>query len=92
MKLSAEKDAAQIRFRDSVAEQARLLIEAEEFGFVEAIVACMGVASILAGVLPPSTRRSVVEQVELHFAEMVELRAKEIRSGEFDDAFARANQ
>jgi hypothetical protein len=76
--------AAQIALRNELCDRVLREMQSGRINAVHATIALMGVAAVIAGTLSPDDREALVAGLDGEFARMVEMRAKEIRSGEWD--------
>ena len=75
----------QIALRNKLAEIARHAVESGDVNLVEAAVACWGAATVFLGCLQPEAREAACIYLDGQLLERANKRARELRSGEFDD-------
>lgn len=74
----------QNELRNELCAIALRYLQANDVTIVEAAVACMGVAAVVLGCLPPAARETLALELDGKLLEHANHRAKQLRNGEFD--------
>ena len=76
----------QNELRDRIVSLCFDYIDKDITNCVSAFVACVGATAICAAVLPPAARETLIVEAEGSLLEHANKRAREMRSGELDQA------
>ena len=91
MEIKERVASGQTSLRDKIAEIALLDVENGRGRFtdnvIDAFVACIGAAAIMAAVLPHDSREAVLDGIEDILRRHADQRAREMASGKFDEQF-----
>lgn len=82
---------AQIEIRDAILDliQDHRFLGSVPMSEMHAAVACMGAAAVMVALLPRAVRVRLDDDLAAALPDLVDARATEIESGEFDDAMDR---